>query len=44
MRLQGQIAIVTGSTQGIGAPIGRRYAREGAKVAIALTAERPMVA
>jgi NAD(P)-dependent dehydrogenase (short-subunit alcohol dehydrogenase family) len=34
MRLQGQIAIVTGSTQGIGAAIARRYAREGAKVAI----------
>lgn len=34
MRLQGQIAIVTGSTQGIGAAIARRYAKEGAKVAI----------
>ena len=34
MRLQGQIAIVTGSTQGIGEAIARRYAKEGAKVAI----------
>jgi NAD(P)-dependent dehydrogenase (short-subunit alcohol dehydrogenase family) len=34
MRLQGKIALVTGSTQGIGEAIARRYAKEGAKVAI----------
>jgi NAD(P)-dependent dehydrogenase (short-subunit alcohol dehydrogenase family) len=34
MRLQGRSAIVTGSTQGIGAAIARRYGREGAKVAV----------
>jgi NAD(P)-dependent dehydrogenase (short-subunit alcohol dehydrogenase family) len=34
MRLQGRIAIVTGSTQGIGAAIARRYGSEGAKVAV----------
>jgi NAD(P)-dependent dehydrogenase (short-subunit alcohol dehydrogenase family) len=34
MRLQGKIAIVTGSTQGIGEAIARRYAKEGARVAV----------
>lgn len=34
-KLQGQIAIVTGGAKGIGRAISARYAREGAKVAIA---------
>ncbi len=34
MRLQDKVAIVTGSTQGIGEAIALRYAKEGAKVAV----------
>ena len=34
MRLKDQVAIVTGGSQGIGEAIARRYAAEGAKVAI----------
>ncbi|MBX9629674.1 MAG: glucose 1-dehydrogenase [Burkholderiales bacterium] len=34
MRLRNKVAIVTGGSQGIGAAIAQRYAKEGAKVAI----------
>jgi NAD(P)-dependent dehydrogenase (short-subunit alcohol dehydrogenase family) len=34
MRLKDKVAIVTGGSQGIGEAISRRYAREGARVAI----------
>jgi 3-hydroxybutyrate dehydrogenase len=34
-RLEGRLAIVTGSASGIGKKIALRFAREGAKVAVA---------
>lgn len=35
MRMKDQVAVITGGAQGIGAAIARRFAREGARVAIA---------
>ncbi|HIA80944.1 MAG TPA: SDR family NAD(P)-dependent oxidoreductase, partial [Rhodospirillales bacterium] len=32
MRLENKVAIVTGSSMGIGEAIAKRYAKEGAKV------------
>ncbi|CAG7618366.1 SDR family NAD(P)-dependent oxidoreductase [Paenibacillus allorhizosphaerae] len=34
MRLEGKVAVVTGSSRSIGAAVAKRYAREGAKVVI----------
>ena len=33
-RLEGKVAIVTGSTMGIGAAVARRFVEEGARVVI----------
>src|SRR3954468_20902099 len=40
MRLEGKVIVVTGGSQGIGEALARRYAREGAGVAI-LNRDRP---
>jgi NAD(P)-dependent dehydrogenase (short-subunit alcohol dehydrogenase family) len=40
MKLKGKVAIVTGSSRGIGAAIARRYGREGAKVAVTAREKR----
>jgi 3-oxoacyl-[acyl-carrier protein] reductase len=40
MRLQGKVAVVTGSSRGIGAAIARGYAREGCKVAVTYIAQK----
>ena len=34
MKLEGKVAIITGSSRGIGACIARRYGAEGARVAV----------
>lgn len=39
--LAGQVAIVTGSGQGIGAEVARLFAKEGAKVVVADIDESP---
>ena len=44
MRLKGQVAIITGGSQGIGEALARRYAAEGAKVAIINRTEQKALA
>ena len=39
MKLDGQIAVITGSGRGIGRAIALAYAREGAKLALAARSE-----
>jgi NAD(P)-dependent dehydrogenase (short-subunit alcohol dehydrogenase family) len=35
VKLEGKVAVITGGARGIGAAICRRYAEEGARVAVA---------
>ncbi|HWH77179.1 MAG TPA: SDR family NAD(P)-dependent oxidoreductase, partial [Candidatus Binatus sp.] len=39
-RLDGQVAIVTGGSRGIGAAVALQFAREGARVAISARQDR----
>jgi NAD(P)-dependent dehydrogenase (short-subunit alcohol dehydrogenase family) len=42
MKLAGKVAVITGAAGGIGAAMARRFAREGARVAVADLHDRPL--
>ncbi len=44
MKLSNQVAVITGASEGIGAAIARRFAREGARVVLAARSEEKLKA
>ena len=44
MKLSNQVAVITGASEGIGAAIARRFAREGARVVLAARSEEKLEA
>ncbi len=42
MKLRGQVAIITGASEGIGAALARRFVAEGARVTLAARQENKL--